>query len=135
MATENDNFEVLVESAFEVEPGAKKENLLVGLVSEVEIAQEVLSRELQTCRLTTWKLLQERHDCLKITNLHSLYMTLCNIFSRSDYNGNIWLVKNRLRTTQANLKPYSLFHYLLFNIQPITYLQCSYQFCTDSLCT
>ena len=55
MATENDNFEVLVESAFEVEPGAKKENLLVGLVSEVEIAQEVLSRELQTCRLTTWK--------------------------------------------------------------------------------
>ena len=31
-----------------------------------------------TCRLTNWKLLQARHDCLKITNLHSLCMTLCN---------------------------------------------------------
>ena len=46
MAAENDsNFEILVESAFEVESGVKKENLLVGLVSEVEIAQEVLSRK------------------------------------------------------------------------------------------
>ena len=45
MAAENDNFEILVESAFEVESGGKKENLLVGLVSEVEIAQEVLSRK------------------------------------------------------------------------------------------
>ena len=34
---------VLVEAAFEVESGTKEENVLAGLVSEVEIAQEVLT--------------------------------------------------------------------------------------------
>ena len=33
---------VVVEPAFEVESGGKKEKILAGLVSEVEIAQEVI---------------------------------------------------------------------------------------------